>query len=145
MNKAPNRILRGTFGKLWINDDPRHDVKSLEAKVTKNYEEIHANGDFGTYRRYMGYDISGTIVLHKVDSSIPRLEGDSPQTGVMQDIKIDFALTDPDVSGAQRVTLENVTLDEFTLGQFENNTVLEETVPFHASGYYMPEWLENFA
>ena len=143
--KVVNKILRGTFGSAWINNEKIYEIRSLEAKVALNYEEIHVNGSFGTDRRYMGYDISGTMVLHKVSSRTSKLMGSGPKTGQLPDIKVDVALRDPDVAGTQRAVMDGVTFDEFTLGQFENNTVLEESIPFHASGYDMPEWLEDFA
>lgn len=143
-NKVRNRIIRGSFGAAWLNNEKLYEIKSMEAKVTLNYEELHLNGDFGTSRRYMGYDISGTMVLHKVSSRPSKLMGDGPKTGQLPEIKVDIALRDPDVAGAQRAVMDGVTFDEFTLGQFENNTVLEETVPFHAAGYDMPEWLEDY-
>ena len=141
--KVKNKIIRGTFGSVWINNTPCYEVKSVEATVTLNYEELHLNGAFGTYRRYQGYDVSGTVVLHKIDSKIPRLMGSGPKTGELPYIKMDTLITDPDVNGAQRAVMDDVTLDELMLAQFENNTLVEESVPFHASGYDMPEWLET--
>ena len=143
MKNVVNKIIRGTFGGAWMNNEKLYDVKSVEAKVSLNYEEIHVNGEFGTGRRYMGYDVSGTLVCHKVGSRAARLYANGPKTGQLPDVVLDFALKDPDVNGAQRAVLDGVTFDEFTLAQFENNTVLEETIPFHASGYNLPEFLEE--
>ena len=142
MNKARNRIIRGTFGAVWMNNEKLYEVKSAEAKVTLNYEELHLNGEFGTDRRYMGYDVSGTVTLHKCGSRAARLYASAPKTGILPEVKMDFALKDPDVAGAQRAVLEGVTFDELTLAQFENNTVLEESIPFHAAGFDLPEFLE---
>ena len=141
--KVANRIIRGSFGTAWLNNEKLYEVRSLEAKVSLTYEELHLNGEFGTRRRYMGFDISGTVVLHKVSSRVPKLMGAGPKTGQLPAIKLDVALRDPDVKGAQRIVLDDVTLDEFTLAQFENNTVLEESVPFHAADYDVPEWLAD--
>lgn len=141
--KVKNRLVRGTFGSAWINNEPVYEIKSAEAKVTITYEELHLNGALGTFRRAMSYDVSGTVTLHKVDSRVPQLMGDGPKTGQLPEIKLDFAVADPDVSGVQRATLSDVTLDEFTLAQFENNNLVEESVPFHASGYETPEWMER--
>ena len=138
-NKVENKIIRGTFGKLYINNEVRADVKSFEAKITNNYEEIYVNGDFGRKRRYMGYAVSGTVTLHKVDSFALGLYGDHPKDGSLPDVKMVTYITDPDAGGTQRVMLTDITFDEVTLAQFENNTVLEESIPFAAGGYEILE------
>ena len=143
MNKVRNRVIRGSFGGVWLNNEKIYEVKSAEAKVSLNYEELHPNGEFGTARRYMGYDISGTVVLHKCGSRIARLYATGPRTGQLPEVKLDFAVKDPDLAGAQRAVLDGVTFDEVMLAQFENNTVIEESVPFHAAGYDLPEFLEE--
>ena len=79
------------------------------------------------------------MTMHKVDSRILRLYGEGTMTGQLPDVRLDAALVDPDSSGAQRVVLFDVTLDEVTLAQFENATVLEEEVPFTAGSYKIVE------
>lgn len=138
-----NKIIRGTFGRLWINGELASDIKSFEAKVSLDYEDIHVNGDFGTQKRYMGYSISGTMTMHKINSRILRMYSAGMMNGQLPDVRLDAALADPDSNGAQRVVLFDVTFDEVTLAQFENNTVLEEEVPFTAGSYKVTEMISD--
>lgn len=130
-----NKIIRGSYGRLWCNSDKMANVKSFEAKVTLNYEDVELNEELGTSRRYMGYTIEGTVTLHKYDSKIIRLYKDGITTGVLPDVKFVAALEDPTADGAERVEIYGVTFDEVMLNKFENKTILEEEVPFKADGF----------
>ena len=35
-----NQIIRGTYGRVWIDGELFANVKSFEAKLTLNYEEV---------------------------------------------------------------------------------------------------------
>ena len=130
-----NKVIRGTFGKVWVDGDLLSNAKSFEAKVTLDYEDMNVNGELVTQRRYMGCYISGTMTLHKFDSFILRKYQQAIMTGDLPDMTIVVALDDPTAYGAERVLLRGVTLDEITLSKFENKTLTEEEVPF-AAGYY---------
>lgn len=130
-----NKILRGSFGKVWLDDERMFNVKSYEAKVTLNYEEVDVNGDLGKHQRYLGYSIAGTMVLHKYDTTVGKKYADGIASGDLPDLSMVGALDDPTAYGAERVQLTEVTLDEVTLLKFENGTVTEEEVPFKAAAF----------
>jgi len=125
-----NKVINGTFGRLWINGELYSNVKSFESKVSLNYEEINMADDLATYQKYMGYAGEGSAVLHKLDSSIASLISDAITSGVMPEIKIVGRLADPAAYGAERVEYSGVTFDELTLLKFANKEVQEEEIPF---------------
>lgn len=136
MNKFDhNKIIRGSFGKVWLNDEKLANVKSFEAKATLDYEDVDVNGDLGQKHRYMGYSVAGTLTLHKYDSTVAKLMKDAIVSGAMPEIKVIAALDDPTSYGAERVALYDVTLDELTLNKFENKGLTEEEVPFKAGSF----------
>ena len=130
-----NKVIRGSFGKAWLNDERLANVKSFEAKATLDFEEMDINGDLAKKQRYMGYSVAGTMVLHKYDSTVARLMKDAIVSGVMPEIKVVAALDDPTAYGAERVALYDVTFDEVTLSKFENKGLTEEEVPFKAGSF----------
>lgn len=130
-----NKIFRGSFGKLWLDDEKLSNVKSFEAKASLDYEDLDVNGDLGQKHRYMGYSLSGTMVLHKYDSTVLKKYKDGIVTGELPELKLVAALDDPTAFGAERVALYDVTLDEVTLSKFENKGLVEEEVPFKAGSY----------
>ena len=46
-----NKVIRGTFGRAWVDGDLMANVKSFEAKATIDYEDLDINGDFGQKKR----------------------------------------------------------------------------------------------
>ena len=135
MAEVVNKILRGTFGRLWALGKRLANVKSFEVKSTLNYEDVDINGELCQQHRYLGYSLAGTIVVHKTDTYLVNLIRNGMVTGVMPPIKLVGRLADPGANGSERVEIYDVTFDEATLIKFENATVSEESVPFKAGGF----------
>ena len=125
-----NEIINGTYGKVFINGNKLANIKSFEAKLTFECEEVNLAEDPGKHMRYMGYSGEGTMTLHKVDSSILNMIKDDIKAGKMPEIMIVGSVSDPSAIGTERVQLNGVTLDEITLLKFELKTLGEEEVPF---------------
>ena len=70
------------------------------------------------------------MVFHKVDSSITALVYKEVKKGRVPEIMIVGKLEDPASQGAERIQFNEVTLDELTLLNFEQKTLMEEEVPF---------------
>lgn len=137
-----NKVMRGTFGKVWVDGERMSNVKSFEAKATIDYEDMDVNGDFGKKKRYMGYSIAGTMTLHKFDSFILSKYHAGVMNGELPDMTMVSALDDPTGYGAERVALYDIKLDEITLSKFENRTVTEEEVPFTAGSFEFLDLIE---
>lgn len=137
-----NKVMRGTFGKVWVDGERMSNVKSFEAKATIDYEDMDVNGDFGQKKRYMGYSIAGTMTLHKFDSFILSKYHAGVMNGELPDMTMVSALDDPTGYGAERVALYDIKLDEITLSKFENRTVTEEEVPFTAGSFEFLDLIE---
>lgn len=135
MATVQNKIIRGSFGRLWINGIQVAQVKSFELKATLNYEEVDVNGDLAKKQRYTGYSLAGTMVCHKINSYNTTLVNSGIKNGQLPEIKFVATLADPDSEGSESIEVYDVTFDEVTLMHFENASVEEESVPFKAGGY----------
>lgn len=135
MAEVANKIIRGTFGRVWVNGRLMANVKEFEAKVTANYETVQVNGEFSDQYRYIGNSIAGTMLLHKTDSYMTELLAEAFQSGQMPEITIDGRIADPDSNGSERIALYNVVFDELTILKFTNGGIGEESVPFKAGAY----------
>lgn len=135
MATVQNKIIRGSFGRLWINGLQVAQVKSFELKATLNYEEVDVNGDLAKKQRYTGYSLAGTMVCHKINSYNSSLVNSGIKDGQLPEIKFVATLADPDSEGSESVEVYDVTFDEVTLMHFENASVEEESIPFKAGGY----------
>lgn len=135
MATVQNKIIRGSFGRLWINGLQVAQVKSFELKATLNYEELDVNGDLAKKQRYTGYSLAGTMVCHKINSYNTTLVNSGIKNGQLPEIKFVATLADPDSEGSESIEVYDVTFDEVTLMHFENASVEEESIPFKAGGY----------
>ena len=137
-----NKVFRGSFGKLYVDGERLSNVKSFEAKVSIDYEDVIVNGYLGTKKRPIGYSISGTMTLHKFDSFILNKYKDALRTGDFPDITMDAIMDDPTAYGRESIRLNDVTFDEITLSKFENKTMTEEEVPFAAGEFDVGDTIE---
>lgn len=132
--KADNCIL-GTFGKLYINNVRVAEIKSFELKASLQYEDILVNGNLITQSKYKGATLTGTMVVHKVNSFNIKLVKDAIKTGIMPSIKLLGELADPNVAGDEAIEVTDVMFDEATLLSFANGEVREESTAFRAGDY----------
>lgn len=132
--KADNCIL-GTFGKLYINNVRVAEIKSFELKASLQYEDILVNGNLITQSKYKGATLTGTMVVHKVNSFNIKLVKDAIKTGIMPSIKFLGELADPNIDGDEAIEVSDVMFDEATLLSFANGEVREESTAFRAGDY----------
>lgn len=130
-----NKVILGTFGKIFINNKRIANVKSFELKASMDYEDIKVNGNLITQYKYTGASLAGTVEVHKIDSYNINLVKDAIKTGVMPDIKIVGELSDPNTDGDESIEITGVLFDEATLLAFTNGEVRDESVAFRAGGY----------
>lgn len=133
--KAENCIL-GTFGRLYVNNVKIANIKSFELKASLNYEDINVNGNLITQSKYTGATLTGTMVVHKIDSFNIKLVKDAIKTGVMPSIRFMGELTDPNVDGDEAIEVSDVMFDEAILLSFANGEVREESTSFRAGDYH---------
>lgn len=130
-----NKMINGTFGRLWLDDEELAQVKTFEAKINIEYEDVDIAGDLGKHKKMTGWTGEGTFVLHKVDSVIAKKLQQAVRDGVLPEIKLIAKLSDPENKGEERVELTGVTINEIMALKFEQKTVREEEVPFNFSSY----------
>ena len=128
-------VLLGTYGKLFINNVRVAEIKSFELKASMNYEDVLVNNNLITQSKYTGCTLTGTMVLHKINSFNIKLVKDAIKTGVMPSIKFMGELDDPNVDGSEAVEVTDVMFDEATLLSFANGEVREESTAFRAGDF----------
>lgn len=134
-----NKILTGNSGNVWFNGKPVSTIKSIELKVTGNFEEVNVCGENGTFNRFTGWSGEGSMTWGKVDSTIVNLLADAYKTGVMPDIKIISKLTDKTTGKSERAAVSDVVLTEFFLTKFEAKGLIDEEIPLKFSDYEVLE------
>ena len=130
-----NKTINGTYGEVWFNGNKLGNCKSFECKVTGEYQEMDIAGRSGKYQKWLGFSITGTMTLIKLDSTIVSSILPYWKAGQNPTFTIVGKLADPSAYGAERISVTGVTLDEATLLSFEQKTVKDEEVPFKAEDY----------
>lgn len=139
MDKVKNRVLTGSSGDVWFNGKKASTIKSIELKVTGNFEEQNYIGDYATHNIYTGWSGEGTMTWAKIDSTVVGMMAEAYKTGEMPEIKIITKLTDKATGKAERAAVTEVVLTEFFLAKFEAKALLEEEIPLKFSDYEVLE------
>lgn len=139
---AGNRVINGTYGRLWWDEDLLANTKSFEAKISLNYEAVEIGDDLAEHQKYMGWSGAGTVVLHKIDSMAAAKLSEGITSGIMPDFKLVSALADPAAYGHERVEITGVTFDELTLIKWTVKEKQEEELPFKFSGFRFLDKIE---
>lgn len=132
-----NRQINGTFGALWVNNEKWMDIESFEAKVAIDYEDVNLAENLATHKKMTGWSGEGTITVKKVYSRGAGLMAQGVKTGNLPEVNFVGKLADPDAFGAERISIGDVTFNEFTLMAFEQKTLATEELPFNFSEYEM--------
>jgi hypothetical protein len=126
--------MRGSDGKLWIDNELIAMLQSVEFKVTANYEEITACGDPNTYQQLNGTSGEGSIKVKKINSDLNYKISEEFRTGVIGEHIIMTTIASP-TGGTERIQLSDVTFDEVTLQAFETGSIMEDEYPIKFSGW----------
>lgn len=130
-----NKVINGTFGAVWVNGEKWMDVESFEAKVAVDYEDVNQAEDLATHKKMTGWNGEGTLTVKKVYSRGAALMANAVKTGILPEVGLVGKLADPDAFGSERVAINDVTFNEFTLMSFEQKTLATEELPFNFADY----------
>jgi len=129
------RVINGTHGRVWVDNEPWLDVESFEAVVNVDYEDVNMAGDLATHKKQVGWNGTGSMTIKKVYSRMTKKMAEGVKKGQIPRMKIVGKLADPDAFGAERVAIYDVTMDSFTLMKFEQKTTMSEDVSFAYSDF----------
>lgn len=142
MELKNNQFLHGSGGTCWVDGEELAAVKSVEAKVTGQFEDVNVAGAYETHHQYVGYSIEGTVTLVKTRSFALAKVAPGFISGEIPEVKIITKLENKLTGAAERAALTGVSFTEFDIANFEAKTMAEEPIPFKATYY---EVLETIA
>ena len=129
------KVINGTHGSLWINDQEISEVKSFQVKAEFQKEEVKIAGQMATDTKYMGYSVKGSLSLHKVNSRMIRFISNSIKAGKEPRFTLIGKLADPDADGVERIVVKNVSFDDLTLMDWEVGAIGQSEHPFTATDW----------
>ncbi len=132
---TPERVINGTWGEVWVDDDYMAEVTALEAKVSLEKTEVNQVGTLAKGYKVTGIEGKGTLKMNKVSSYFIRKLSDNIKAGKTTSCTIISKLADPDLFGAERIQLNGCTFDELTLADWEAKKLGEESIAFSFTGW----------
>ncbi len=136
------RVINGTFGELWVDNDEMHNILGMEAKASLDVTEIKQCGTLEKGYKVTGITGSGTLKLNKVNSYFVTRISEKIKNGEAFRASIISNLADPEAFGAERVKLTGCIFTEVSLAAWEASTMGEESIPFNFSGWEVLEAIE---
>lgn len=130
-----NKVINGTFGSVWVNGEKWQDIESLELKVTIEYEDVNLSEDLATHKKINGWTGEGSMSVKKVYSRGANLLAKATKAGQIPEITIVSKLADPDSYGTERISVSEVTFNEFLLTKFEQKTLGTEELSFNFADF----------
>ena len=124
------KVINGTYGQVFLGDDEVGEMKSFQAKLEFQKEEVKIAGKMATGTKYMGYSGKGSLALHKVNSRMIKAIGQQIKEGKEPRFTIIGKLADPDSDGVERIAINNVSFDDLTLFDFEVGALGQTECPF---------------
>lgn len=129
MDKA-NRVISGTWGKLWLDGAVVADVYKMQAKRTANKEKVPRCGQMAVDTKTMSTEGTGSLGIYKTTSFMSIKVGDALEKGQDPRFTLISELNDPDAYGAERVAIYNVSFDDETIADWEAGVMGKTEHPF---------------
>lgn len=126
------KVLHGSCSEIYINGQRNELATKIEVKVTGDFEDGTFCGDYGTFPIYNGYSVEGTLTDKKADSTLEMAIVEGYVTGIMPDIVLITALTNPVSKKSERWSISGVVFTEAALANIEAKKAVERELPFKA-------------
>ena len=141
--RSAKRVINGTHGAAWINGETLFDLESIELKVNIEYEDVYFAEDTGKHRKFMGWTGEGSLVVKKIFSRGASLLAKGVKSGQMPEFTITTKLADPDAYGTERISVSEVTFNEFLLSKIEQRALLTEELGFEFADFDIIEEIKS--
>ena len=129
------KVINGTYGTVFLGDDEVGEMKSFQAKLEFQKEEIKIAGQMALDTKLMGYSGKGSLQLHKVNSRMVKTLLNEIKEGKDPRFTLIGKLADPNSEGAERIAIKNVSFDDLTLFDFEVGALGQTECPFTFTDY----------
>lgn len=126
------RVIQGQYGYVYDeNGNWMSHVKSLQASVDINKEDVPRAGSRRMGKKTSTIDMTGSMTAYKITSDMIKRLADSVKDGGKPFVtQIIVKLDDPESYGAERILLKGVQFDNVPLINFEVGSIVEEEFNF---------------
>ena len=121
------KVISGTHGLVWINNEKVAEFKSFKAEITTERKDVQLGMSVDS--KIVGLKGEGTLVINKVYTRGKKIF-ESWKKGKDYRARIVSSVQDPDSFGEERVSIDNVWFNKLSLANLAKGEVIEEEIPF---------------
>jgi len=133
------RVINGTYGEAWIDNDYMAEVTGLQATVSLTTTDVNQTGTLKKGTKVTGINGTGTLTMNHVRSYMINKISASIRKGITPHVTIITNLADPESFGAEKIKLIDCTFTELTLANWAAGSLGEESIPFNFSDWEVME------
>ena len=131
-------IFNGTNGTLWLSSDTTESkigsMQTFSLHQNNEYEDVNEADFYGKKKRFLGYELTGTISKYKVGHEFLDIleqikNGDTPE------INLIGKAYNPNTKRMEVLKVIGVTFDEGDIMNLEQKTATKEDLPYAAEDY----------
>ena len=137
-----SRLISGTFGELWIDNQLVGECYGLQLKVTFDKEDVQLPGRIMKDTKLKSAKGTGTVKYYKVNSRFAEIVGDKMLKGIDSRFTLISALKDPDAYGYERVCVRGASFDDLVLADWEAGSIIKHDSPLTFTSW---EYLDRIA
>lgn len=131
------KVMNGSFGQVFHDGVWLTNIRSVEAVIEFNKEEIKRAGTRWTGFKVTSIKGSGSMTGYKVTTDfidkIGAMAEDDTKGVFVTELRL--KLDDPESFGALSIRLKGVQFDKIDLLKYEVGSIVEEEMPFTFEGY----------
>ena len=139
---SAKRVMSGTWGEVWLDNDYVSECYGMQAKAAFNKQDVQMCGRMAVDKKITNITCTGSLRLHKVSSRMAIKIGKEIKDGRDLRFTVISKLADPDAYGAERVVLSNVSFDDLTIADWEVATNGKIEAPFTFTDYNFIDTVE---
>lgn len=125
-----NKVISGTHGRMWLDDNEIQEITSLKANITLKTETIAQAGCLMDGEKVVGIECKGELKANKINSRWIQMLSENYKKGKNPSFTIISLLSDPGNGGSERVKLKGVTFSELPLVDWELKKICEDGLNF---------------
>ena len=125
-----NRVMNGSFGEAWVDDDYLGEVEAGKAESDVTYGDISRPRHLIDGKKLKKMEGKGSLKMYHVRRNIAKRMSDALKQGRTLSVKIIMRLEDPDAYGAERVALYGCKFGKATLMDWEAGKETEDSYDF---------------
>ena len=125
-----NRVMNGSFGEAWVDDDYLGEVEAGKAELDVTYGDISRPRHLIDGKKLKKMEGKGSLKMYHVRSNIAKRMSDALKQGRTLSVTIIMRLEDPDAYGAERVALYGCKFGKATLMDWEAGKETEDSYDF---------------